>query len=266
MVDYYIGDIHGCYTELLELLTKIDVQSHDNIYFSGDLVNRGPESLETLKLVKNHGFKMVLGNHDLYLLACYFKAIPKDYTHTFHRVIADAECAEIMDWLLHQPFYHYSHKDNFLLVHAGLYPFWQLEQALELADSAAKSMRKDPKEFFTGMFGQDPSTWEAANTKLERHRFIVNAFTRMRYVTLDGELDFTSHKPPPHPNANLKPWYELLPESKLEIAFGHWSALGGFNQTKQVIALDGGCVWGEKLLAWNKTENDWLLVNCIKNK
>ena len=237
----------------------------DKLIFCGDLVNRGPESLETIRLIREGNYKMVLGNHDLYLLACYFDAIPKDYTHTFHRVLAAKDCDELIAWLLQQPFYHYNSCDNLLLVHAGLYPHWTLKQALELADEASSFMQSKPEEFFTGMFGQDPTTWSKAETRLEKHRFIINAFTRMRYVSLTGELDFTSHKPPPHPNRNLKPWYDLLPKSSPRIAFGHWSALGGFQLADNIYALDGGCVWGEKLLAWDKAKDDWHIVDCIKS-
>lgn len=264
MTDYYIGDIHGCYLEFTKILKKLKITKDDQVYLAGDLVNRGPESLETLKLAKQENYKMVLGNHDLYLLACYFKAIPKEYTHTFHRVIADDDCDAIMEWLMQQPLYHFNKKDNFLLVHAGLYPFWTLEQAMELADEAKSFMQQNPQEFFSGMFGQDPCAWQDAKTRLDRHRFIINAFTRMRYVNMNGELDFTSHKPPPHPNKNLQPWYKLLPESDLKVAFGHWSAIGGYKQSQRIIALDGGCVWGEKLLSWNRQEDKWQLVKCIK--
>lgn len=264
MTDYYIGDIHGCHAEFEQLIQKLDLQTNDQVFLAGDLVNRGPDSLETLKLAKASNFKMVLGNHDLYLLASYFKAIPKEYSHTFHRVLADADCDDLMSWLLQQPLYHYQQADNFLLVHAGLYPFWELEQALSLADDACAFMRTNPHEFFKNMFGKEPKAWSLAKTRLERHRFIINAFTRMRYVNVNGLLDFTSHKPPPNPKAELKPWFELLPKSNLTIAFGHWSALGGFEQSPQIIALDGGCVWGEQLLAWAKNTNDWVAIKRIK--
>ena len=264
MADYFIGDIHGCYAEMLDLVKELNLTEQDQLYFAGDLVNRGPESLETLRWVKDNSGKVVLGNHDLYLLACYYEAIPHSYTHTFHRVVAADECCELMDWLINQPLYRYFPDDKLLLLHAGLYPHWSLSEACALADEVSDFMRKRPKEFFANMFGQEAISWAQASGREARHRFIVNAFTRMRYVDASGVLDFGSHKPPPHPEDRLKPWYEYLSDD-LKIAFWHWSALGGFHPARNVVALDGGCVWGNSLLAWNMQTGEWRTTKCLRS-
>lgn len=266
MADYFIGDVHGCYAEMLELVAELELNPDDKLFFAGDLVNRGPESLETLRWVKDNNAKMVLGNHDLYLLACYFKAIPGNYNHTFHRVIASDFCSDLMEWLFSQPLYLDFSDHKLFLSHAGLYPGWSIAEAKALADEVCDFMRSKPIEFFKSMFGNDGISWEDAKGREQRYRFVVNAFTRMRYVTESGSLDFGSHKPPPHPVKELKPWYYYLPSDiDYKFAFGHWSALGGYMPAKNVIALDGGCVWGNELLSWQLQNDEWHSIKCCRD-
>lgn len=249
---YAIGDIQGCFDDLLRLLDliKFDEKS-DQLWFAGDLVNRGPKSLETLRFVKSLGksAQTVLGNHDLHLLATAFKQRKPRKKDSLSGVLEAPDCDELLDWLRHQPLFYYN--DDFCLLHAGLPPQWDFSQTKKMAKKAEKSLQStDYMSFFKVMYGDKPDKWSSELKGLEKIRFIVNCFTRMRYCEENGRLDFTCTSAVGTQAKHLMPWF-TVPKRKsaeMKIIFGHWSTLG-YYQKNNVYAIDTGCLWGGELTA-----------------
>jgi bis(5'-nucleosyl)-tetraphosphatase (symmetrical) len=255
MSTYAIGDVQGCYNELQHLLKKIHYQpSHDTLWFTGDIINRGPRSLDTLRFIKNLPSNTVvtLGNHDIHLLAVAFTPRKMKSEDTIEEILHAADAAELLDWLRQCPLLHYDKKLNFAMAHAGIYPLWQLPQALAYAAEAEASLRsKNYKETLTHIFGNQPQQWHNSLQGWDRLRFIVNSFTRMRYCREDGRLDLSVKGPLGSQPAHYRPWF-AMPNRKTQqdnIVFGHWASLAGQASTPQVYAIDTGCVWGGKLTA-----------------
>lgn len=252
MAIYAIGDIQGCYNELRRLLDVIAFDpSIDQLWFAGDLVNRGPHSLETLRFVKDLGNAAitVLGNHDLHLIATVVSLTKSGKKDTLSAILRAHDCDELIDWLRKQRLF-YSNGD-FCMVHAGLPPQWDLEQTELMAGEAEEVIGgEDYQGFFRSMYGNKPALWHDDLSKTERLRFSVNCFTRIRYCTLDGELDFHHKGPPGTQGVNLLPWFEIpgRKSATMRIIFGHWSTLG-FYQGYSVYGIDTGCLWGGQLTA-----------------
>ena len=252
MATYAIGDLQGCYDSLLRLLDKLKFdQSQDKLWFAGDLVNRGPDSLSTLRFVKSLGDSAitVLGNHDLHLLAIAY-GVKKTRSPDIQRILDAEDRDELLQWVSHQPLLHHDPKLNFTITHAGIYPLWSLKQAQDCASELEDTLKNNLDEFLEHMYGNNPEKWKKSLTGFKRLRFICNSFTRMRYCEEDGSLNFKSHGAPgSHPEDTL-PWFEV-PKRKAKkdrILFGHWSTLGMISK-KNVYPLDTGCVWGGKLTA-----------------
>lgn len=255
MAVYAIGDLQGCYTPLRRLLDQIHFDpASDRLWFAGDLVNRGPESLECLRLVHSLGDQAVtvLGNHDMHLLAVAFRPElqpkPKD---TLADILNAPDAGELLDWLRRRPFFHHDAELGYGMVHAGLPPQWDLAQAQACnRELSAVVGGPDYLDFFAVMYGNQPDCWDPDLDGADRLRFILNCFTRMRFVTPEGRLDFDAKGPPGSQPEGLMPWFEA-PERRsrqLPLIFGHWSTVGrvtGHN----VHALDTGCVWGGRLTA-----------------
>jgi len=249
---YAIGDVQGCFDDLLRLLDSLRFDpSCDQLWFAGDLVNRGPKSLETLRFVKNLGNNAVavLGNHDMHLLAasCAPKAAQKK--DALSQVLEAPDCEELIDWLRFRPLFHYN--NDFCLIHAGLPPQWDFKKTKKMAGLVEQTLRSPDYPFFLKqMYGNKPNLWTADLKGTARLRFIVNCFTRMRYCDSNGKLDFANSGPIGSQPKDLLPWFEV-PNRKsadMRIICGHWSTLGyyeGFN----CYAIDTGCVWGGKLTA-----------------
>lgn len=255
MSTYCIGDIQGCYNELQNLLRVINFDiKNDSLWFVGDFVNRGPDSLKTLRFVKQLPPKntaIVLGNHDLHLLALYNKAI--NFSSSMIEQFLTAEDGlDLINWLRQQPLIHYDRKLNYALTHAGIYPFWDLEEAMKYAKEVENILKSDNYfELLANMYNDDPDTWSDKLKGWERLRFIINSFTRMRFVDIDGRLDFTCLGTIGSQPQGYMPWFSV-PNRKnkdLRIIFGHWAALRGKTNTPNVFALDTGCVWGGQLTA-----------------
>jgi len=251
MAIYAIGDVQGCYDDLLRLLDTIAFDpGTDNLWFAGDLVNRGPKSLEVLRFVKSLGDNAVsvLGNHDLHLLAAYDSGIvhKKD---TFRPVLDAEDVDELIDWLRFRPLFHSN--GEFCLLHAGLPPQWDLEATRALAAQAERVLRSDDyRLFLQEMYGNQPDRWSGDLEGVPLLRFIVNCFTRMRYLDADGRLDFTHDGPPGSQPPHLMPWF-AAPKRRsagLRIVFGHWSQLG-YYEGDHCYAIDTGCLWGGQLTA-----------------
>lgn len=253
MSTYLIGDVQGCFDSLQALLQKIHFNlAVDRLGFVGDLVNRGPKSLETLRLLMTlNNPLIVLGNHDLHLMALYFlrhrhPAAFQSISHTLHATLAAPDCDQFIHFLLQKNFLHT--ENNFVLVHAGIPPQWSLTQATDYAAEAAANMRENPVDFFEHIYGNVPCHWHDQLDGWDRIRYIVNAFTRMRFCTAEGELDLDTKTSHDHAENNFRPWFEWT-HWDIDIYFGHWASLRGKSTNPAVFALDTGCAWGEKLTA-----------------
>lgn len=256
MSTYAIGDIQGCYQSLMALLDAIHFDAnHDRLWFAGDLVNRGPRSLETIQFVMSlkQQATVVLGNHDLYLLAVYYDAWNIRPMTTLQAILNDPQVDQIMTWLRHQPLIHSDTDLGYTMLHAGLYPAWSLAQAVQLADEVHQILQGEHiADFLTAMYGNDPNRWNDQLSGEPRLRFIVNAFTRMRYLTTDLQLDLHHKGPIGEAPEHLIPWFDC-PQLKLpngmKLLFGHWASLQGNTGRNNIIGLDTGCGWGERLTA-----------------
>lgn len=258
MAVYFVGDIQGCYSELDALLTKVGFSHHsDQLYVAGDLVARGPNSLETLRLIKslNENAKVVLGNHDLHLLAVYqgIKKVKKQ--DQLSALFSAPDLAPLMDWLIQQPLIQKLPDEETYMSHAGLSPQWTPTQAVVQAKLAQKHLTSSQShDWLRNMYGEQPSSWHDADDELSRFRFTINSLTRMRYCYADGSLDFNCKESPNSAPKALTPWFEFQHiDSNTQWVFGHWAALMGFCSPNNIYALDTGCVWGQHLtmLRWH---------------
>ena len=268
MAVYAIGDLQGCYTALRCLLDKLDFDPRaDQLWLAGDLVSRGPGSLEVLRFVKQLGDSAVsvLGNHDVSLIAAYYGVIKPHAT--LKPVLAAHDCDELIDWLRERPFLHINRSLGFCMAHAGIYPGWSIKQATRYAREIEIPLRgQTTQRWLESVYGDHPMQWSELLTSYKRHRFILNAFTRMRGCEADGSLNFEVRGAlEEYANNSLYPWFDLPGRVKLpyRIVFGHWSALD-FYVDEHVVGLDTGCVWGRKLTAVRLDEGDFqpVQVSC----
>lgn len=271
MATYAIGDIQGCYDSLMKLLEKIDYDDKkDTLWFAGDLVNRGPKSLKTLRFIKKLGDKAisVLGNHDLHLLALYYCGQAPKKSDTLLPALTADDSEEIMHWLRHLPLVHRDKKLNALMVHAGIPPQWSAKKAVKRSLEVEQFLQGDDYlEFFQHMYGNLPDQWHKSLTGLDRMRAIVNYFTRMRYCTQDGKLDLLTKEGLDKAPEGFKPWFKLKRKSsENRVFFGHWAALEGKADSDNVFALDTGCVWGGKLSAIRLEDETWFRVKAQEFK
>lgn len=259
MARYAIGDIQGCYKQFMQLLKVIDFNpSKDVLYLVGDLVNRGPQSLEVLKWVyKNQDSVInVLGNHDIYLLARFNHLVKVNSDDTLDAVMRDKNISQYIDWLRSCPLIF--HDNQYILVHAGIYPQMNFNELLQINHSVSNHlMSKDYPQFIENIFGNKPNYWSQEHDSLKKMKFVVNTSTRMRFIDrVDYSLDFKYKGELDNIPEKLMPWFHATfdPSINKKIVFGHWAALGFFHD-QRYIALDTGCVWGRKLTAIN-LEND----------
>jgi bis(5'-nucleosyl)-tetraphosphatase (symmetrical) len=256
MATYAIGDIQGCFATLQKLLEYIEFDpAKDSLWFTGDLVNRGPQSLATLRYVKQLGNKhrTVLGNHDLHLLALAHNAHPGWKDDTLSDILTAPDRDELLAWLASRPFLHYDKTLKYCLVHAGLAPAWSLSTAQALAEEMSRVLQSDTAaDFFKNMYGDTPLQWTENLTGFDRWRCITNYFTRMRFCNADGSLDLTYKGNLASRPQTLLPWFNTphRQNAELNIIFGHWAELNGVTHTPHVYALDTGCVWGFTLTAY----------------
>jgi bis(5'-nucleosyl)-tetraphosphatase (symmetrical) len=254
MAVYAIGDVQGCFGDLQRLLDHIRFDpASDRLWFVGDLVNRGPQSLETLRFVRDLGecAVTVLGNHDLHLIAVAHGRPLDGDDHTLDDVLQAPDCTELVDWLCHRPLLHHDQAMGYTMVHAGLPPQWDLALAGDCAREVEQALRgPQRKEFIAHMYGNQPRRWSKQLHGWDRLRFAINCFTRMRFCATDGTLDFRSKGPPGTQPAGQLPWFEVPGRASraLKIVFGHWSTLGAYD-APGVFATDTGCLWGGALTA-----------------
>jgi bis(5'-nucleosyl)-tetraphosphatase (symmetrical) len=269
MAVYAIGDLQACYIELRELLDRLGYdRDEDRLWFVGDLVNRGPNSLECLRWVRDLGERavVVLGNHDLHLLAVAAgngrKAKPTD---TLDPILGAPDRDQLLDWLRTRPLLHHDAALGYTMVHAGLPPQWDLATATLCAREVEQALRgPDHQAFLKDMYGDQPDIWSDGLTGMARLRFSVNALTRMRFCTAEGKLELKAKGAPHTASSDLIPWFALRERrsAQLHLIFGHWSTLGeaeGFG----VYPLDTGCVWGGKLTALRLDgDGGWTAIPC----
>ena len=267
MTRYAIGDLQGCAEELRTLLARLKFSpDRDRLWFVGDLVNRGPDSLATLRLVRALGESavVVLGNHDLHLLAVAYGVQRRRRSDTLDAVLAAPDRDALIEWLQLQPLAHLEGSD--LMVHAGIVPQWTAARTLALATEVASALRRDPRALFEHMYGDEPDRWDERLAGAERLRFIINVLTRLRLCTADGRVDISIKGPPPPPPSPLRPWFEhpLRASRDVRVIFGHWSALG-LVERPGVLGLDSGCVWGGSLTGANlDSDRPPLSVPCAR--
>lgn len=262
---YVTGDIQGCLAPLRDLLDQCEFDRHqDQVWFVGDLVNRGPDSLGVLRFVRDLGDAAVtvLGNHDIYLLAVAAGAIDRGPDDTLHEILAAPDAAELLDWLRVQPMMHV--EGEFAMVHAGFLPVWTIAQARELAGEVETALRgPDWQAFLRGLWGGKPVVWRPDMRGADRLRIIVNTLCRMRFLTRDGQLALKPKGPPETATEDLVPWF-AFPGAVWRshtVLCGHWSTLG-FRDMGGVVALDSGAVWGGHLTACRLEDKRIFQVQC----
>lgn len=270
MTIWAIGDIQGCYDSFRSLLDQCHFDpAKDQVWLVGDLVNRGPQSLETLRFVRSLGKSAitVLGNHDLYLLMVAAGAVPRrGKDDTLDPIFAAPDVIELLDWLKEQPLAHAATLEGqrHLMVHAGLLPGWTAADALALSDEVSSRLKgPDFAAFLKSLWGDTPLAWKKKLSPDDRSRVIVNAMTRMRFCSRNGEMDLRiKGKPENAPDGHV-PWFEVpgRKTTKDVLVVGHWSALG-LKMTPNLVALDSGCLWGGNLTAVSLPERRVEQVAC----
>ena len=253
MAVYAIGDLQGCFEELQRLLDRLRFDpAADRLWFAGDLVNRGPDSLATLRFVRGlgEGARVVLGNHDLHLLTLYAQGRGADANSTLRPIFAAEDATVLLEWLRHQPLLHHDAALGFTMTHAGLPPPWDLAQAQVCAREVEQALQGEGfAELSRRLYGNEPDRWSPALTGLARQRYTINALTRMRFCTADGRLDFAAKGAPGSQPPELMPWFEVPRRAHTgRLLFGHWSALGPVT-VPAIYPLDTGCLWGGALSA-----------------
>ena len=270
MTTYVIGDIQGCHAELTALLTQIQFDpEHDRLWSVGDLINRGSDNLATLRWFYAHrgAVEVVLGNHDLHLLAHYAGVGRKSKSDNFEDILEAEDAKVLLDWLVQQPLMH--REGPLLMTHAGIPPCWSSDKAWGYAQEVADVLTSHRRvAFFKAMYGNEPYRWSPHLRGLARLRTITNYFTRMRYCTAWGGLDFANKGATPNDTTlngqPLLPWFKhphrLKPHEKL--FFGHWASLEGKTDSEQFIGLDTGCVWGRCLTVYAVESDQYFSHRC----
>ncbi|CAL4319392.1 Bis(5'-nucleosyl)-tetraphosphatase [symmetrical] [Buchnera aphidicola (Chaitophorus populicola)] len=272
MSTYFIGDIHGCYDQFYSLLEKVKFNDiKDEIWITGDLVGRGPKSLEVLKYVFSLKKKarLVLGNHDLNLLSIYFNIEKKSIEKEISELLNFSSLKFIIKKLKNTPLVQYDLNRKILMSHAGIFPKWTLKEIIKYSEEAQfKLSGKNFLKYLRYMKGDFPNVWSKNLNKYNRFRFIVNSFTRMRYCNINSELDFSYKDTPPHFNKNFLPWFSIKNklDSDYSIFFGHWSSLKNTTTPENFFSLDTGCCWGRKLtiLRWEDKKKFTIECNSLK--
>jgi len=265
MSDYIVGDVQGCVTSLKNLLKKINFSyDSDRLFFLGDVVNRGENNLETMKFILSHrdNFEMVLGNHDIHLIACHFDYKKIRKSDNFDDILDSNLREKIIEYLLNKPLA--LKLDNSILVHAGVPPIWSREDVLYYSDCIKSNMQSlNSQKFIDSIYSNKPNKFQDSLTMIEKLTYAINALTRMRFCSKHGKIDYKAKG-----NFNLNPkgykaWFlhENEKLKNIDIFFGHWSTLKNFNQPKR-YHLDTGCVWGNSLSAIRFEDKQIFSVDC----
>ena len=260
MATYAIGDVQGCFDELTQLLAKVNFEKADRLWFVGDLVNRGPKSLEVLRFVRDLGARAVtvLGNHDLHLIAQHAGVERPHKGDTFRDVLGAADADELVGWLRRRPMVHVD--GAYAMVHAGLLPQWSIDKAAALGKEVAAALAAPAyREFLKSMYGDKPDRWADTLSGWDRLRVIVNAMTRMRFCNRGGRIDLEGKGT--EPRKGYLRWYRTRRREDRTLLFGHWSQLGLVAEP-HVLGLDSGCVWGGALTAVRLEDRTLFQIPC----
>ena len=265
MSTYAIGDVQGCYDQLRRLVDQLEFDpSRDTLWFVGDLVNRGPQSAETVRFVRGLGDRAVtvLGNHDLHLLVVAAGVRRPHRGDTLDGILQANDRDELLQWLRTRKMMHA--EGGYAMVHAGLLPRWTIDQALVLAREVEGALRApDSIELLQNMYGNTPTGWNDALTGFDRLRVIVNAMTRLRLCDATGEMEFSHKTEPANAPPGFMPWFDVpgRASARTPIICGHWAALGLLLRD-DVLGLDSGCVWGRKLSALKLEDRTLYQCDC----
>ncbi len=272
MATYAVGDVQGCFDELKALLTQIDFNSdRDQLWFCGDLVNRGPKSLETLRFIKalEDNAISVLGNHDLHLLATAYNHKKPGRKDTFDKLLQAHDSLALLNWLRQQSMAHHDSKKKITLFHAGIHPHWSIKKTLKLASEVEHILRSAQHiNFYKNMYGDKPLLWSDTLSSWSRYRYITNTLTRLRYCDAQGKASLSIKGAPGSQGENLYPWYKVPNRVSQNdtIIFGHWSTLphAGVKSISNTYAIDSGCLWGGSLTAMKIDEKPFIYtrLNC----
>lgn len=266
MTDYAIGDIQGCYDRLQGVLAKADFSpSRDRLWVAGDLINRGPESLKSLRYVESLGSSavVVLGNHDLHLLAVARGGHALKKKDTLSDILDAPDHQHLLDWLCQQNLMVHDADRNFVMVHAGLPHIWGVEQAMGYAREVEAELRgPNASRYFEAMYGNKPERWDESLEGMDRLRVITNYLTRMRFIAEDGTLEFDSKESAENAPQGFAPWFRYHRNDDIRVLFGHWAALEGKTDSERYIGLDTGCVWGGKLTMMNLDTGETIHCDC----
>ena len=272
MATWVIGDVHGCYNELQHLLDKIHFNDAvDYLWFVGDLVNRGPDSLSTLRLIYSlkHRVRMVLGNHDLYFLKCLFVYLKsnQEVSPTLQKLLQADDVHELANFLLSKPFIFFDKTFNTFVSHAGIPHIWSTDKALECANELSSVLQGGQRQLFLqNMYGDYPRVWDDSLEGVDRYRIILNYCTRMRFIDQQGHLYLSSKSTSETASLSAKPWFSFYPDDlPCRLLFGHWSALKGEVSHPAIVALDTACVWGGELTAYCLDNNEYVTVTSSYN-
>lgn len=264
MSTYAIGDIQGCFLTLQKLLKRIAFDPRrDRLWLVGDLVNRGPRSLEVLRWAQGLGDRIVavLGNHDLHLLARAAGVTRPKRRDNLENILQALDREALLDWLRQLPLYH--REGNLALVHGGLHPAWSLEEAETLAREAETALRgRKSKDALASIYTGRPEGWDPQSSGIPRLQAILHILTRIRICRPDGRLDFEFKGEPETAPKGYLPWYEIPHRRTATVVFGHWAALG-LRLMPDVLALDSGCVWGRELTALRLEDRKVFQEPCI---
>jgi len=271
MATYAIGDIQGCHDELQRLLDHIQFEPNtDQLWFVGDLVNRGPNSLAVLRFIKSldNAAHVVLGNHDLHTLAVANGHLKYHRNDNIDDILSAVDRDEITHWLRHLPLLHHDAILDFTMIHAGLPPQWDLATAQACAKEVEAVLQSDAHvEFLDRMYGNEPKQWDATLEGWDRLRFITNCFSRLRYCDSDGRLALEEKGKPGSQMTGLLPWFDVpgRKSAKMRIVFGHWSTLGQID-SNIVYPIDTGCLWGDALTALRLDDCQSFSIKCPQIK
>ncbi|OZI40744.1 bis(5'-nucleosyl)-tetraphosphatase (symmetrical) [Bordetella genomosp. 1] len=267
---WMIGDVQGCCASLDQLLAHPDVAADPDarFWFAGDLVNRGPQSLETLRRIIALGDRAVsvLGNHDLHLLAAAAGVRKPSKSDTLDEILRAPDAADLIDWLRHRPLAHFEHEH--LMVHAGVLAKWDVEKVLALADEVQRALRgPNWQKALQKMYGNEPANWKEDHKGGKRLRVIINALTRIRLCTPNGHMEFATKVAPGAWPAGLVPWFDVPNRATRDvtIVFGHWSTLGLLVRP-HLVCLDTGCVWGGSLTALRLHDRKLVQIRCAQSQ
>lgn len=271
MSTYVVGDIQGCLKPLKCLLKKVSFNPDKDMLWSvGDIVNRGPRCLKTLRYLHamRDNLVLVLGNHDLHLLAVAAGVRKANRSDTLDKILEAPDKETLLTWLLHRPLIHHEHDHT--MVHAGIPPQWSIQQAIALGGEVETVLRSpDCTAFFKQMYGNEPLLWSDDLTGMTRLRVITNYLTRMRYCTTQGVLDLDSKGPSPNSGKEkVSAWFShpKRKTAKDRILFGHWASIEGKTDTPNAIGLDTGCVWGGSMSLYELETRRWTVCQCKNGK